>query len=350
MGATVTTNKSVGTFECNGKHYFVAFEETYEKNVYPHTPHWGCTAFGTYEQVLQKIFQYGAACEGGGLQVRGGNTTPEAYIRSWLKQLNNPVTYNADQTFQLRKGGSIYATIPTEHFEDVVQILNKINREDLADRLTKDEEVPINLVEQIDVVNALYGVGGVLAPWRVFKKQSLYSLRLAHFNANVIPQSSEYEGVKRQFMRIGGNNILVKVGDGKWQNGGWEYNVISEFIRSLTTTEVMQTGVLKAVTQMRATIKNATKVPADTEIDIVFSADGVDEYYIGLAKKIAKSLSIETPFAVGCRICVEHCDASLIEQILRLKNQQLEWIVPDAGNKVQNEADQVQGSLELCCA
>jgi len=68
-----------------------AVESTYSKNVRPHTPSWECCYVGGIEGALKRIFSYAADCEGGLLQTPRGTTSPETYIRSWLRHLAAPV-------------------------------------------------------------------------------------------------------------------------------------------------------------------------------------------------------------------------------------------------------------------
>lgn len=77
MGATVTTGKRAAAFKApSGQNFYVLFEETYEKNCTPHTPHWNCILFGDLIAAMERIFRHASACEGGMLQGRGGSITP----------------------------------------------------------------------------------------------------------------------------------------------------------------------------------------------------------------------------------------------------------------------------------
>lgn len=91
MGATVITNKAAGVLVHNGETIYVLFEQTYEKNVYPHTPRWSAWRSGTIDQIIHLIYRSAAACEGGMLQAKSGWITPESYIRGWEKKLAAPL-------------------------------------------------------------------------------------------------------------------------------------------------------------------------------------------------------------------------------------------------------------------
>jgi hypothetical protein len=91
MGATVTCKKLVAAFAGAGRVFYVLFEQTYEKNCYPHTPGWSCTYCGGIDGALRRIFRYASSCEGGMLQNRSGWITPEGYIAGWMKEMASPV-------------------------------------------------------------------------------------------------------------------------------------------------------------------------------------------------------------------------------------------------------------------
>ena len=91
MSSTITRSKDVGAFyDRDHRVVYACFEETYESNVYPHSPSWSCIAIGHIEDVLERIFHRASSCEGGMLRSRTGNLTPEGYIGSWLDKLAAP--------------------------------------------------------------------------------------------------------------------------------------------------------------------------------------------------------------------------------------------------------------------
>ncbi|AXW10006.1 hypothetical protein CJO90_05710 [Ralstonia solanacearum] len=93
MGATVLVDlKTAALRRPDGSIIYFLFENTYEKNLYPHEPRWSCVAIGSYEQVLLRIFQGAAACEGGSLQGRGCGLLPETFILRWQRALRAPLT------------------------------------------------------------------------------------------------------------------------------------------------------------------------------------------------------------------------------------------------------------------
>ena len=111
MGATVTTGKLAAAFQApSGQNIYILFEETYEKNCTPHTPHWSCILFGNLSAAVERIFGHASGCEGGMLQGRGGSITPEGYIRGWLKELASPVAF-PKETVALKIGEKVCTTL-----------------------------------------------------------------------------------------------------------------------------------------------------------------------------------------------------------------------------------------------
>ena len=165
MGATVTTGKLAAAFRdaCDVPFYLL-FEETYEKNVIPHTPRWSCYAMGRIQDVMAAVFRAGAACEGGSLQGSGGRCiTSEGYAAGWLKELANPVEFR-DMSITLEVSDSFYATVPSEKLEPAVAALVGIGRSEVADALRAGESIELSLHAEADLFAAL---GRVVSPWRL---------------------------------------------------------------------------------------------------------------------------------------------------------------------------------------
>jgi hypothetical protein len=98
MGATITTRCQVQVIETPSGPGYLLFEETFEKNVYPHRPHWSCIGVGRREDALKRIFAHAASCEGGMLQTPSGDITPEGYIGRWKKVCDQASAYRGHPT------------------------------------------------------------------------------------------------------------------------------------------------------------------------------------------------------------------------------------------------------------
>ena len=91
MGATVTVGKRVAAYrDAAGQPIYILSENTYEKNVYPHTPRWNVIGFGRLDAMLDRIFVYASYACGGLLQGRGGAIDPTTYVAGWLREMAAP--------------------------------------------------------------------------------------------------------------------------------------------------------------------------------------------------------------------------------------------------------------------
>ncbi|HYW76211.1 MAG TPA: hypothetical protein VFA48_06255, partial [Gammaproteobacteria bacterium] len=102
MSSTITTKRSAGALRGDdGVIYYALFERTYESNVFPHDPSWGCIGFGSGEDMVRRVFDIGSYVCGGMLQGRSGRLTPHGYIGSWLAELANPHELGQGMTMRL---------------------------------------------------------------------------------------------------------------------------------------------------------------------------------------------------------------------------------------------------------
>jgi hypothetical protein len=92
---------------------YVLYEESYSKNVIPHTPRWSCISIGPLEEAMKAIFHQAGACEGGSLRSRTGDLKPENYIAPRrLSELASPVVQE-DSTVSMSIG--VQARTPLFH-------------------------------------------------------------------------------------------------------------------------------------------------------------------------------------------------------------------------------------------
>lgn len=334
MGATVATNKQVAGFtRPNGEVIYILFEETYEKNCYPHTPNWGCRAIGNFSQVMLKVFRSAAACEGGSLQVRSGPTRPETYIQRWRDAFAKPAEM-PNIEIELKLGGdSLYSTIPSSKVDFVCETLAKIGRHDLVESL-KAGPVSLPLYQNVDVFIAIYGNDGQLPPWKVLERGHT----LASVNQRLVPAQASgglhIPSVKA--FKIDKENILIRSDDGKWQHAGWQYAAVGAFIHTTALeAELQRTGAATStIAAFRAACATAPALPTTTKISIEVGKSG-EQYRRDNAAKLAVSLKrcadrstapeqFEVTFA---EILAADCEYELT----LLDNAQVTWSVPEQG-------------------
>lgn len=70
--------------------YYCLEEETYESNVHPRHPRWSKVAFGTHQQVMQRVLRAASAIDGGCFADPGRSLTPSAYVTRWRRALAEP--------------------------------------------------------------------------------------------------------------------------------------------------------------------------------------------------------------------------------------------------------------------
>jgi hypothetical protein len=305
MGATVTTGKRAGAFTApSGKVIYVLFEETYDKNCYPHTPDWNCTAIGRIPTVLKRIFEYAAVCEGGMLQGRGGDITPEGYIRGWLKELAAPIDV-PDRTIRLKIGKG--ESIAEGEVEKVKQSLLEIGRTDILNALMAGEVVDLQLHKDVDVIIALYGPGaGKMSPWRAIKR---YADGIRNKGLGYVPTLAKSFDIQiPTVLRVGGDDRLLQRADGSWYCAGWAYSIVGNFIKKLWKSELDEPGSYnKCIRAYRETVTTAPLIPLDGIKVIVdkakmVSLEGDHGHYARLGfEEFAKAYSV-TDIGLGFEI------------------------------------------------
>lgn len=291
MGATITTNKKVAAFiRANGDTVYFTFEETYERNVTPHTPHWGARAVGTYEDVMLSVMRSAAGTEGGGLQTRSGYTTPELYLQSWSRAFKAPVPM-PDQEIKISLGGTSFcASIEQEDVDPAIAALTKIGRQDLIDAL-RAGPVTLQLHADIDIVIALYGVHTKLPLWKILRYDPPYGsgagyLAPAKCNAPVLaPTVDAY--------RVDQYNVLVSIGGSPYQHMGWDYSAVGHYILEIALPLELRChgAAKKMIGAFRDKLTAAPPLPESTVLTVTPAAADVS-YHTGSARELAVKLGI----------------------------------------------------------
>jgi len=271
MGATVTTGRRVGAFVSPaGKNIYVLFEETYEKNVTPHTPHWSCIGIGELTDVIRRIFAYGSSCEGGMLQNRSGHITPEGYIRSWFEELEAPREMR-DFQVALKVGTGFYATIQSDKMDKVSEVLTAIGRIDILTSLLAGETFRLSFRRDAAVVLALYGLNGVdrplLSPWLIVEPFYMPTLemdrdaRLGYYRKRAAADATSSNPV---VYRVGNEDCFVLRPDGSLQPAGWAYSLVGEFVKNQWEEEMrVPHSFGRRIKAFRDKVNNAPRLSPD---------------------------------------------------------------------------------------
>lgn len=263
MGATVSTGKLAAAFRdaCDVPFYLL-FEETYEKNVIPHTPRWSCYAMGRIQDVVAAAFRAGAACEGGSLQGSGGRIiSPTGYIGGWLKELANPVEFR-DMSITLEVSDSFYATVPSEKLEPAVAALVGIGRSEVADALRAGESIELSLHAEADLFAAL---GRVVSPWRLIGSGRTPLHRTRRQDLGYDPAKTKaFDLPSPKVFKISDrdDSLLMLGDDNCWRCEGWQYSVISEYVRAYGEVELLEPGTYRSrIKAFRNALASAPVLP-----------------------------------------------------------------------------------------
>jgi len=276
MGAKVTCKKLAAAFRAADSVFFALFEQTYEKNCYPHTPSWSCTYCGDIDDALRTIFRYASSCEGGMLQNRGGCITPEGYIAGWMKELASPMRM-PDCRIALQVSESLYASITSKNVETVCAILDDHEQSAASDALRAGGHVTLSLHRDAVAVARL--CAGI-APWRLIQSYAapLYKERDASLGYNPRPAASS-EVARPAAFKVDDQNRLLQREDGTWFCAGWQYAIVGDFVAKLWKVERKEPGSFrKRIQAFRDALKSAPQVPAGTKVVVSTQSPALDEY------------------------------------------------------------------------
>lgn len=236
MSSTITVGKLATAFKApNGKIFYLLFEKTYESNVFPQTPKWGCYLLGTLAEALQRIFNFASSCEGGTLRGRCGSITPESYIAAWLKELKKPVEM-VDLTVRLVVSNAFNAIIPRKVAEEVCMVLGDFGRHDLAELIGSGGEVNLSLHRDVEVLKAIIDRSNVslgrliCSEWTPDHSSEQRSQEFGYSPARAKGFEMPYLTARRVTDREG---ILLQRDDGTWYCAGWAYSVVGSYVTSL---------------------------------------------------------------------------------------------------------------------
>lgn len=175
MGTTTVSARRVAAFRSGDTTYYALFETSSCSNIYPQRHDECCVAFGTSSQVNAWILGAMAAVAMGSLRVRGGRSTPLAYLRAWRKAFARPAVLH-DREIVLEPSARLYATIPTDEGTSPLELalasLNHAGYTDAAAALSRREAVPLRLHADAAVLSTIYGEtnkGRPIAAWRVIR-------------------------------------------------------------------------------------------------------------------------------------------------------------------------------------
>ena len=328
MGVTISTAKLAAAFKAdNGNTYYVLFEESYDKNCYPHTPTWCCISIGSLATVLQRVFGSAAACAGGGLRVRGGRSAPEQYIADWLAELANPVLMH-NVNFSLKIGEDFYASIPKEKANEILNDLTEKGHEQITQVLRAGGSCDGSIHANPDLVEAVYG-NRYTAPWRIIRATPLHAPRVPELGYRPVPSKAAVPPPPA-FLKVDRETRLIKQEDGSWRCVGWEYQAIGEFVRSLWEQELREPGTYRKL--IKAFTKAAQEAPAIhsgmkvvVNMQVPLASKWAHENRVALQEKHLTGIEI-TPNARGFEFIAPINNASAMYHVCALPSECTTWV------------------------
>lgn len=299
MGATVTVGKKVAAFKSRaGKTGYVLFEQTYEKNCYPHHPNWSCVGIGYLEDVITRIFEMASSCEGGGLQGRGGYITPESYVAGWMAEMASPLEMPNFKN-KVAFGENFNAAIPDTLREQVLKALEEEGFNDEAKAL-RAGGFEAALYDDLDVLCAIYVKHRKeLGPWRFidrFQVTNMMCGRICNELGYTPGKGRPYLASVPKMFEVDTDRLAVEQSDGVFRVTGASYYCTAKFIEGYGLTELAHPGSFrKSCKAFREAVKTAPKAGDDTVIEVSMSGLREDQrYYRGLVQKVAEALGKTT--------------------------------------------------------
>lgn len=295
MGATVSTACAVSAFRDrnNGGLYYIMWEETYEKNVHPHTPSWRAIHVGGQASIIEAVFRNAHVCEGGMLQGRGGHITPEGYIQRWMKALKEPFVIHEGATFELSMTGWRAAIDPNNL--EMVQLLleHRLDRELSEMRQGKTVNLPVH--EYGELLTRLRAMG--VSAWKMF-----VHARPIGFGGPTDPNlaldysrpgAGRYTPPIPSMARIE-NSVYIEGEDGVYRNEGWGYSIVGSFVANFWQIEIEHPGSYKsAIKAYREAVKAAPKAE-DMNLLVEIDATKELQYGEGNRKRLLELLGGKT--------------------------------------------------------
>lgn len=269
MGSTVTTGKQVCAIRDakTGTPIYILFEETYEKNCYPHTPSWSCICIGDIREALHTIFDHAGVCEGGMLQNRSGHITPEGYIQGWMGLFREPYAY-PDIRAQMTLGTNWMDFFKPEGLELAKAALQ--GKPDALALLAGLEQA-----ENGRYAFMLHENIGALADILHAAKKRGWGLGIDHWNSLEIDcrlghnpkKASSFDIKVPEAVRLDNDERLVKGEDGQWRQAGWSYSVVGNYVSDLWEAELNEPGSYKKrIKAFREAIEGAPLISFPTRV------------------------------------------------------------------------------------
>lgn len=345
MGATVLTGTLAAAFKTDkGEIVYALFEETYEKNCHPHTPHWSCRFIGSLQGAMERIFLAASSFEGGSFQRRNGGGQAESYIREMLAHLKSPVDL-AGTRVRLTNGKYWTNAINDENRAKVVAVLRSIGEGDTAVKVESGLTLILNVDTHGEMLVALSNQADV-SPYHILDAAPLGRETRADLGYDPKPVKA-HDTAPPAFYFVGDTDTrLMQRPDGTWYAAGWQYRVVGDFIGDYAATELREPGnFARRIKAYRQACANAPLVPKGTKVVVDCRVDLKEPWRTKVVEEFVQNHQT-TPTEHGFEIEVPSgdSDGDLIHRIVHLPMACTTWVLPK-GEEPATAASSVQLSL-----
>ena len=271
MSSTITTGRVVAAVRTDqGKTLYMLFEQTYSSNVSPQVPSWDCVGLGELPATMRRIFRLASACEGGMLRGRSGRLTPEGYITTWLRELAEPLV-TLYSYVHIGVGNEYSSTFGAKQLNEAIEVLTRHNRAEQASELRDTGTVTLDLKKDADALLALQEELRLDA-CQLIRERHVDSQRFSQRDPSLghHPAKGRRPSLSLpEAMKVGRDARLFKKDDGEWQCGGWEYDLVSKYVRSLWKDELECPGHHhKKIKAYRSALQRAQDAPEGIMVEI----------------------------------------------------------------------------------
>lgn len=106
---------------------------------------------------------------------------------------------------------------------------------------------------------------GPLSPWRIITTMHIGAPRQDLGYRPTLRSAAAASRIPA-FLKIDGDSRLVQQDDGSWRYGGWEYQIVGQFVAGLWRIEMTHPGsYVRAISQFRDAVQSARMVPPRTK-------------------------------------------------------------------------------------
>lgn len=225
MGCTIVAARMVASLQTLKGQFYALFEQTYESNVFPKTPTWGCRYFGTIESCMSRIIHDAAATEGGILKETSGRVSPSAYIKHWRREFLWPMSLKT--TIVRAKFGTGFRDLPLEKRSAVSALL------EAHGLTTVDDTVELNLHQNPDTFQALIDEEK-LSVWKFLSGTDFESPVQGAAIYRTAKQPSAFDDLPVSLFFLDQDNAdreyWVMDENGRMAGSGWAFSTIEKLI------------------------------------------------------------------------------------------------------------------------